>query len=83
VPAATIEVGAMLLGGEDRGVIASRDFMQAVPASGTDPAQVSEAFGKALGAIAHDIAGWTLAAGAAVPDHALGTTKGETTPRPL
>jgi cholesterol transport system auxiliary component len=63
-PAATIEVGAMLLGGQERGVIASRNFVQAVPASGTDPAQVSEAFGRALGAIAHDIAGWTLESGA-------------------
>ena len=63
-PAATIEVGAMLLGGENRDVIASRNFVQAVPAAGTDPAQVSQAFGQALQAIAHDIAGWTLQAGA-------------------
>jgi len=65
VPAATIEVGAMLLGGENRDVIASRNFVQAVPAAGTDPAQVSQAFGQALQAIAHDIAGWTLQSGAA------------------
>lgn len=66
VPAATIEVGAMLLGnGDGRGVIASRTFSQAVPAAGTDPAQVSQAFGHALRAIAHDIAGWTLQSGAA------------------
>lgn len=65
VPAATIEVGAMLLGNDNRGVIASRSFTRAVPASGTDPAQVSQAFGQALQAIAHDIAGWTLQSGAA------------------
>jgi cholesterol transport system auxiliary component len=65
VPSATIEVGAMLLGGENRDVIASRNFIQAVPAAGTDPAQVSQAFGQALQAIAHDIAGWTLQSGAA------------------
>jgi cholesterol transport system auxiliary component len=65
VPSATVEVGAMLLGGENRDVIASRNFIQAVPAAGTDPAQVSQAFGQALQAIAHDIAGWTLQSGAA------------------
>lgn len=63
-PAATIEVGAMLLGTDNRGVLASRTFTQAVPAAGTDTAQVSQAFGQALQAIAHDIAGWTLQAGA-------------------
>jgi cholesterol transport system auxiliary component len=69
VPSATIEVGAMLLGsGDGRGVIASRSFTQSVPAGGTDPAQVSQAFGQALQAIAHDIAGWTLQSGAAAPD---------------
>lgn len=65
VPAATIEVGAMLLDNSDgRGVIASRTFTQSVPASGTDVAQVSQAFGQAVQAIAHDIAGWTLQSGA-------------------
>ena len=65
VPAATIEVGAMLLDTEGRGAIASRSFTQAVPAGGTDTAQVARAFGQALQAMAHDIAGWTLQAGAA------------------
>jgi len=65
-PAATIEVAAMLLdNGDGRGVIASRTFTQAVPAAGTDIAQVSQAFGQAVQAIAHDIAGWTLQSGAA------------------
>lgn len=67
VPAATIEVGALLLGGEGRGVIASRSFTRAVPAAGTDTAQVAQAFGQALQAVAHDIAGWTLQSGAAAP----------------
>lgn len=65
VPSATIEVGAMLLASDGRGVIASRTFSQAVPAAGTDVAQVSQAFGQAVQAIAHDIAGWTLQSGAA------------------
>lgn len=65
VPSATIEVGAMLLGNDERGVIASRSFTRAVPATGTDTAQVAAAFGQALQAVAHDIAGWTLQSGAA------------------
>ena len=63
VPSATIEVGAMLLGDDERGVIASRTFTRAVPAAGTDTAQVAAAFGQALQAVAHDIAGWTLQSG--------------------
>ena len=64
LPSATIEVGAMLLGNDGRGVIASRSFTQSVPAAGTDTAQVAQAFGQALQAISHDIAGWTLQSGA-------------------
>ncbi len=69
VPAATIEANAKLVHAGDRAVVASRTFLQAVPASGTDTALVAEAFGQALGAIAHDIAGWTLESGVA-HDHA-------------
>ena len=64
VPSATIAVGAMLLGSDQRGVIASRTFTVAVPAAGTDTAQVAAAFGQAVQAVAHDIAGWTLQSGA-------------------
>jgi cholesterol transport system auxiliary component len=64
VPAATIEVGAILLASDKNSVISSSTFRQAVPSRGTDPAEVSRAFGQALQAIAHDIAGWTLQAGA-------------------
>jgi cholesterol transport system auxiliary component len=65
VPAATIEVNAKLLHSGDRDVVASRTFLQAVPAAGTDIALVAQAFGQALGTIAGDIAGWTLENGAA------------------
>ncbi len=65
VPAATIEANAKLLHAGDREVVASRTFLQAVPATGTDTARVADAFGQALGAIAGDIAGWTLASGVA------------------
>ena len=63
VPAATIEVNAKLLHAPDQSIVASRTFLQAIPASGTDPAHVADAFDTALGAIAHDIAGWTLVTG--------------------
>lgn len=64
-PAATIEVSAKLLHAGDREVVAAKTFLQAVPAAGTDTALVAQAFGHALGAIAHDIAGWTLDSGVA------------------
>jgi cholesterol transport system auxiliary component len=63
VPAATIEVNAKLLHSIDQDVVATRTFLQAVPAAGTDTAQVAQAFEQALAAIGHDIAGWTLASG--------------------
>lgn len=63
VPAATIEVNAKLLRSIDQDVVASRTFLQAVPAAGTDTALVAQAFEQALAAIGHDIAGWTLASG--------------------
>ena len=67
VPAATIEVNAKLLHSIDQDVVATRTFLQAVPAAGTDTAQVAQAFEQALAAIGHDIAGWTLASGNAHP----------------
>jgi cholesterol transport system auxiliary component len=65
MPAATIEVNAKLLHAPDQAIVASRTFLQAVPASGTQTAAVAQAFGTALGTIAHDIAGWTLVTGSA------------------
>lgn len=63
VPAATIEVTVKLLHATDQDIVASQTFLQAVPASGTNTAAVAQAFGTALGAITHDIAGWTLNTG--------------------
>lgn len=63
VPAATIEVTVKLLHATDQDIVASQTFLQAVPASGTSTAAVAQAFGTALGAITHDIAGWTLTTG--------------------
>lgn len=64
VPRATIEVAAKLLHSQQRDVVASRTFLQAVPAAGTDVPAVVAAFERALGDISRDIAGWTLASGA-------------------
>ena len=72
LPAATIEVNAKLLHATDQSIVASQTFLQAVPASGVDTAAVAQAIGTALGAISHDIAGWTLATGAA---HEQGHTR--------
>jgi cholesterol transport system auxiliary component len=63
LPSATIEINVKLLHAPDQAIVASRTFLQAVPASGTQTAAVAQAFGTALGAIAHDIAGWTLVTG--------------------
>ena len=60
LPAATIEINAKLLHATDQAVVASRTFLQAAPASSANTAAVAQAFGIALGAITHDIAGWAL-----------------------
>lgn len=65
VPSAVIEVNAKLLHAQDRDVVASRTFLQATPAGGTAVPQVVEAFESGLGAIARDVAGWTLHSGGA------------------
>jgi cholesterol transport system auxiliary component len=63
VPAATIEVNAKLLRATDQAVVASNTFQQAVPAADTATASVAQAFGTALGALAHDVGGWVLTVG--------------------
>lgn len=65
VPRATIEVNAKLLHTPGQDIVASRTFLQAVPAGGTAMPQVAQAFEQALSAIGHDIAGWTLTQGEA------------------
>ena len=63
VPAATIELNAKLLHSPDQAIVASRTFLQATPASATDTASVAQAFGTALGTLAHDVSGWALTVG--------------------
>lgn len=62
-PTATIEVNAKLLHSIHQDVVEARTFRQSIPVDGTDTEQVAQAFGKALGAISHDIAGWVLVTG--------------------
>lgn len=64
-PAATIEVRAKLLHGMAPDVVASRTFLQAVPARDAAVPAVVDAFETALAGMARDLAGWTLAMGAA------------------
>lgn len=62
-PAATIEVNAKLLHGTASDVVASRTFLQAVPAGDSAVPAVIDAFEQALAGMARDLAGWTLATG--------------------
>lgn len=64
-PSATIEINAKLLHARGQRIVATRTFLQAVPAGGTDVATVADAFSRALGQTATEIAGWTLATGEA------------------
>lgn len=65
IPAATIEVNAKLLHAPDQAVVASRTFLQAVPAAASDVASVARAFSDALGRTGGEIGGWVLATGEA------------------
>jgi len=62
-PAATIEVNAKLLHSADQNIVASRTFLRAEPAAGTDAAQVADAFSRSLGTLAGEVAGWVLVTG--------------------
>lgn len=64
-PAATIELNAKLIHSLDQRVVASRTFLIAEPAAGTDVGSVTVAFETALGKAATDLIGWTLVAGQA------------------
>ena len=63
VPAATIEFNAKLVHTIDQGIVASRTFQRAQPASGTDVALVVDAFSRSLEAITAELANWILVAG--------------------
>ena len=63
MPNATIELHVNLVrtGGQD--VVASRTFVQSVPANSTAVADVADAFDRGLGQLAHEVAGWVLVSG--------------------
>lgn len=63
VPAATIEVNAKLLHGQDPQVVLSRTFLQAQPAASIAVADVVAAFERALTDVSRDIGGWVLIEG--------------------
>ncbi|WP_223250270.1 ABC-type transport auxiliary lipoprotein family protein [Marilutibacter maris] len=62
-PTAVIEVSAKLLHLRDQQVVASRTFLQSVPASAPAVVDVVAAFEQALAANSRDIAGWILVSG--------------------
>lgn len=62
-PNATIELNVKLLHTAGPDVVASRTFVQSVPASSTAVPDVVDAFNRGLGQVARDVAGWTLVAG--------------------
>jgi len=62
-PAAVVEVGAQLVSARSNQVVASRAFRATAPASATDIGSVSRAFEQALGTLATEVVGWTLAEG--------------------
>ena len=64
-PAATIELHAKLLYARSQGIVASRTFTVAEPATGTDVTTVAATFTSALETLGRDVAGWTLTTGAA------------------
>lgn len=64
-PSAVIEVNAKLLHQDDQMLVGSRTFREAQPAAGVEVAKVADAFAQGLGALGHDIAGWTLQTGQA------------------
>lgn len=63
LPAATIEISALLLNNRDQRIVASRTFTRIQPVATTDVASVAAAFGQALSAVSTDIAGWVLEQG--------------------
>jgi len=64
-PAATIELNAKLIHSLDQRVVASRTFLVAEPAAGTDVNSVAAAFETALGKATTELVGWTLQTGQA------------------
>ncbi|WDS35651.1 ABC-type transport auxiliary lipoprotein family protein [Pseudoxanthomonas sp.] len=67
-PSAVLAVNAKLLRNADQGVAASRTFSVTQPASGTETAQVVQAFNQGLSQLTTQIVGWTLTSAQAQPE---------------
>lgn len=65
VPSATIEFNAKLVHTVDQGIVASRTFLQAQSAGGTDIALVVDAFSRGLDHATSGLAQWVLETGEA------------------
>ena len=63
IPSATIELNAKLMHASDQRIVASRTFLLVQPASGTEVAQVADAFDQALGKLGAEVVGWVLVTG--------------------
>ena len=59
----TIEISATLLNNRDQRIVARHTFLEEEQAAATDVGTVTEAFGRALGTISGEIAGWALVNG--------------------
>ncbi len=62
-PEIDVTITAKLIEYSSSRVVASHTFHQSVPASGTGVPAVAQAFDNALGALVHDVVGWTLTSG--------------------
>jgi cholesterol transport system auxiliary component len=62
-PNATIELHARLIRVTDGAAVAARTFRISEPSRGTDVGEVSDAFGRGLGKLGHDVVGWSLSEG--------------------
>jgi len=65
IPSAVVEVSAKLLHAPDQDVVGSSSFRHVQAASGSEVAQVADAFSQALGATSRELAGWILSTGQA------------------
>ena len=73
-PEVTLVVNAKLVDYANSRAVASRTFREVVPATATAVPAVAQAFDAALGALVHDLVGWTLASGQ-LARNAQGTSK--------
>ena len=63
LPHAQIELHARLIRVSDGTAVSAKTFVVATDATGTDVANVSDAFGAGLSQLSRDVVGWTLAEG--------------------